>query len=65
MRLIVLLESPCSPNPCQNSGSCSVCSNNPYYKCSCKSGYSGQKCESEISYLYKRRFIAFTIFESC
>jgi len=34
----------CSPNPCKNNGKCVA--NGYGYKCYCKPGYSGSKCES-------------------
>ncbi len=35
---------PCSPNPCQNGGSCSS-PNYPHYTCSCVNSYTGTNCE--------------------
>ena len=37
---------PCDPNPCQNSGTCSV--NNSTFSCSCDSSYTGQICECKV-----------------
>ncbi|XP_048750866.2 fibropellin-1-like [Ostrea edulis] len=40
-------NTPCNPNPCQNSGTCDE-SNPPEgtkYVCSCTSGFSGDRCE--------------------
>ena len=34
----------CSPNPCQNRGSCVERSNG--YSCTCLTGYTGQNCET-------------------
>ena len=35
---------PCSPNPCQNDG---TCSGNSYgFTCSCASGYTGDDCST-------------------
>lgn len=34
----------CSPNPCQNRGSC--ISNTNGYKCICLAGYYGTRCQS-------------------
>ena len=37
----------CSPNPCQNGGSC-VPGSGPNYSCVCESGYSGTNCASSV-----------------
>ena len=37
----------CTPNPCQNSGTCADGINS--YSCSCPSGYEGDNCESDIN----------------
>ena len=36
----------CSPNPCQNGGSCF--STHDGFKCLCRQGYKGKACESNI-----------------
>ena len=36
----------CSPNPCQNGGSCTDGINS--YNCSCATGYTGANCETNI-----------------
>jgi hypothetical protein len=36
---------PCSPNPCQNGGTCSA-TGRKKYSCACASGYSGTSCET-------------------
>jgi hypothetical protein len=37
----------CDPNPCENNGTCSIKAN--YYVCTCKEGFSGTDCQTEIS----------------
>ena len=37
-------DDPCSPDPCQNSGTCSADSNSLGFKCSCSPGYIGLNC---------------------
>src|SRR5262245_32999946 len=36
---------PCSPNPCQNGGTCKA-TGSTRYSCTCASGYSGTDCET-------------------
>ncbi|CAF4840302.1 unnamed protein product, partial [Rotaria magnacalcarata] len=36
----------CSPNPCSNSGECSVVGSG--FRCNCPPGYSGTLCETNI-----------------
>ncbi|CAD5110730.1 DgyrCDS100 [Dimorphilus gyrociliatus] len=36
----------CSPNPCANNGDCQFDSVSKSYKCTCKSGFEGEKCEN-------------------
>ncbi len=38
----------CSPNPCQNSGNCTV--NGDDYKCDCPTGYSGKNCTTTVNF---------------
>jgi hypothetical protein len=38
-------KNPCSPNPCQNGGTCSK-TGSKKYSCACASGYSGTNCET-------------------
>eukprot|EP00794_Sanderia_malayensis_P004747 gene4747-5371_t len=38
----------CSPNPCQNGGSCTSSSSG--YTCSCQAGYTGVNCETLINH---------------
>ena len=43
--LILLLDiDDCSPNPCQNSGTCDDLVND--YNCTCVVGYTGKSCET-------------------
>jgi len=37
----------CTPNPCQNGGSCRVVGNN-LVNCNCRLGFTGRRCENEI-----------------
>lgn len=37
----------CLSNPCQNSGTCTYNLLHDSYKCSCKKGFGGHKCEIE------------------
>ena len=37
----------CSPNPCQNGGTCTDKLNN--YKCSCAAGYTGYNCSTSAA----------------
>ena len=40
----------CSPNPCQNGGTCSrTAAAAGGYKCACQAGYSGTNCESKYN----------------
>ncbi|XP_062575528.1 uncharacterized protein LOC134237456 [Saccostrea cucullata] len=41
-----LVSNPCNPNPCQNSGTCSVSGST--YECTCTSGWSGTNCDVEM-----------------
>lgn len=36
----------CSPNPCLNRGTCITFTNGRFYKCFCKSGFSGSHCQN-------------------
>lgn len=38
-------DDPCLPNPCENSGKCSVVGT--FYQCQCSSNYSGKNCTDE------------------
>ena len=38
-------NSACDINPCFNSGVCQTTSSSPFFKCLCKSGFSGSRCE--------------------
>ncbi|XP_071957857.1 uncharacterized protein [Antedon mediterranea] len=36
----------CNPNPCQNSGNCSLTSTSSLFTCACTSGYTGRTCKT-------------------
>ena len=38
------VTSPCTSNPCSNSGTCSISSQTGGYICSCLSGFTGPNC---------------------
>ena len=46
----ILLKDACSPNPCQNSGTCSMTTNGVKngFACQCKNGYTGTSCQTCI-----------------
>lgn len=35
----------CTSNPCLNHGDCEYVLDDPYYKCNCSDGSSGEHCE--------------------
>ena len=41
----------CDPNPCQAGGKCVVTNTGIGFWCSCKSGYTGKRCERGV-YVY-------------
>ena len=48
--VICLNVNECSPNPCQNNGTCTDGINS--YNCSCVAGYIGTDCETKINDCY-------------
>ncbi len=42
--IIIMVSDPCSPNPCQNLGSC-ISDDQGNIQCSCQSGFTGERCE--------------------
>ncbi|XP_048584416.1 neurogenic locus notch homolog protein 1 isoform X2 [Nematostella vectensis] len=43
-------KSPCSPNPCENGGKCADdLGQDSGYRCVCRSGFSGARCQSDIN----------------
>lgn len=40
---IAIFKEPCSSNPCQNGGKCTI--EGQTYKCECKPPYTGNECE--------------------
>jgi len=40
---------PCESKPCRNGGKCVVRGNG--FKCNCKNGFSGTRCEKKCKYL--------------
>ncbi len=42
----VPIPNPCSPNPCENGGTCSVDGEN--FVCTCPPEWTGERCEIEI-----------------
>ena len=43
-------RSKCLNNPCKNDGKCVPIEKDPGYKCECKGGYFGDKCEGNIRF---------------
>ena len=39
----------CSPDPCQNSGTCEDLVND--YNCTCVTGFTGKSCETDLNFL--------------
>ena len=50
--LIPFTVDPCSPNPCENSGTCQQIGINGDYRCTCSPGYTGVDCQSMILYVF-------------
>ena len=45
---VMILVNPCTNNPCQNGGVCTVTGDDSY-SCKCADGYYGQTCEKGTS----------------
>lgn len=49
--LDIVTTSPCEGNTCQNSATCVADATKTVgYKCNCAAGFTGDKCESKLSY---------------
>ena len=48
----IFTDSKCSPNPCQNGGTCTL-KGYTGYKCQCRPGYCGKNCEGSY---YEKKF---------
>ena len=50
-------ETACSPNPCQNRGVCELNENvTGGFECSCRDGYTGEKCEQDVDECQESKF---------
>ena len=49
---LLFSENPCRPNPCSYNGKCVL---NGYggYKCKCIGGYTGSRCESRSTFVFR------------
>lgn len=56
------LVNPCNPNPCHNSGRCSISYDKA--KCSCRDGYIGKLCDGKTSKLIEQSLDFFKYFNS-